>query len=62
MAESSDQPSIKILLTARELAAREGVADGGYRIVTNCGPDAGQSVLHLHFHLLGGREFGWPPG
>ena len=43
------------------LATREGV-DGGYRIVTNVGPDAGQSVQHLHFHLLGGRSLGWPPG
>ena len=35
---------------------------GGYRVVTNCGPDAGQEVQHLHFHLLGGRRLGWPPG
>ena len=35
---------------------------GGYRVVTNCGPDAGQSVAHLHFHLLGGRALDWPPG
>lgn len=34
----------------------------GYRIVNNCGPDGGQTVQHLHFHLLGGRSFGWPPG
>ena len=44
-----------------EIAAREGLT-GGYRIVTNVGPDAGQSVDHLHFHLLGGRTFSWPPG
>ncbi len=35
---------------------------GGYRVITNCGPDAGQEVMHLHFHMLGGRTFRWPPG
>ena len=44
-----------------EIAAREGLG-GGYRVVTNVGPDAGQSVHHLHFHLMGGRTFSWPPG
>ncbi|MBA4106833.1 MAG: histidine triad nucleotide-binding protein [Pirellula sp.] len=43
---------------AREL----GVADDGYRVVTNCGKLGGQSVDHLHFHLLGGRQLDWPPG
>ena len=42
--------------------AREAGNDGGFRIVTNVGPDAGQSVHHLHFHVLGGRTLGWPPG
>lgn len=50
-----------LLLVLRTLAERLGL-DGGYRIVANCGPDAGQSVDHLHFHLLGGRALGWPPG
>jgi histidine triad (HIT) family protein len=45
----------------RELAADAGLGSG-YRIVTNVGPDAGQSVAHLHFHMLGGRSMGWPPG
>ena len=45
-----------------ELAKREGIAEAGYRIVTNCGPDACQTVPHLHYHLIGGRKFGWPPG
>ena len=36
--------------------------DNGYRVVTNCGRDAGQEVMHLHFHMLAGRRFGWPPG
>ncbi len=44
-----------------EIARNEGLAQG-FRIVTNAGPDAGQSVHHLHFHLLGGRAMGWPPG
>ena len=45
----------------RQLAEREPL-DGGYRVVTNTGPDAGQSVDHLHVHVLGGRSMGWPPG
>lgn len=49
---------------AAQLAKELGLADPerGYRFLTNSGPDAGQSVHHLHFHLLGGRPFGWPPG
>ena len=43
------------------VARRDGLT-GGYRVVTNCGEDAGQSVPHLHFHLLAGRVLGWPPG
>lgn len=50
-----------MLLVLRQLAGELGLT-GGYRLVTNCGPDAGQSVDHLHFHLLGGRSLGWPPG
>jgi histidine triad (HIT) family protein len=42
--------------------AKQLQLDGGYRVVVNCGPDAGQSVDHLHFHLLGGRSLSWPPG
>jgi len=44
------------------LAEQLGVAAGGYRVVANCGPDGGQSVDHVHFHLLGGRPLTWPPG
>ncbi len=51
----------RMLIAAQEVAAKAGLA-GGYRIVTNCGPDAGQSVAHLHFHVLGGRPMAWPPG
>ncbi len=51
-----------VFRVANELARQEGIADGGFRIVVNCGENAGQSVFHLHYHLLGGRVFGWPPG
>lgn len=50
-----------LVLVLRKLA-RELDLSSGYRIVANCGPDGGQSVDHLHFHLLGGRQLGWPPG
>lgn len=51
-----------LYLTARDLAREEGIADGGYRLVMNAGEGAGQSVFHIHLHLLGGRAFTWPPG
>ncbi len=51
-----------IYTTAKKVAQQLGVDQSGYRVITNVGPDAGQSVFHLHFHLLGGRELGWPPG
>ncbi|MEX1264837.1 MAG: histidine triad nucleotide-binding protein [Actinomycetota bacterium] len=51
-----------IVQAASQLARAEGIADDGWRLVTNVGPDAGQTVFHLHFHLLGGRSMGWPPG
>jgi histidine triad (HIT) family protein len=47
---------------ANTVARDAGLAESGYRFVTNVGPDAGQSVFHLHFHLLGGRKLAWPPG
>lgn len=50
-----------LLVVLAKLAGREGLT-GGFRIVSNSGPDAGQSVDHLHFHLLGGRSLAWPPG
>lgn len=50
-----------LLLVARRLAAQLGLASG-FRVVINSGPDAGQSVDHLHLHLLGGRSLAWPPG
>jgi histidine triad (HIT) family protein len=51
----------RILLQTREIAEEQGIASG-YRVVNNCGASAGQSVFHIHFHLLGGRAMGWPPG
>jgi histidine triad (HIT) family protein len=51
-----------MLLLARQVAETEGVADGGYRLVANTGPDAHQTVFHAHLHVLGGRTMGWPPG
>ncbi len=51
-----------LVLRAREIARAKGLADRGYRIVLNTGPDSGQAVFHIHFHLLGGRPMSWPPG
>ena len=50
-----------LMTVATEIARTLGLT-GGYRLVVNCGPDGGQSVDHLHIHLLGGRPLGWPPG
>ena len=52
----------KLLLVARDLAHLKGLDESGYRIVLNSGADAGQEILHLHVHLMGGRKFSWPPG
>jgi histidine triad (HIT) family protein len=51
-----------VMLAAREVAARLGLHEKGYRLVVNNGADAGQSVFHLHVHVLGGRKMAWPPG
>lgn len=52
----------RIFQVAEHLARSEGIDRSGYRLLTNVGQDAGQSVHHLHFHLLGGRSMAWPPG
>jgi len=52
----------ELLLAARRAAREKGVAETGYRIVLNTARDSGQDVLHIHFHVLGGRRLGWPPG
>jgi histidine triad (HIT) family protein len=51
-----------LLLAARDIAKEEGLDESGYRLVINHGPHAGESVPHLHIHLLGGRPLDWPPG
>lgn len=52
----------RMSLAAAEIAAREGIAEAGYRTVVNTNSDAGQTVFHIHLHLLGGRTMEWPPG
>ena len=52
----------KLAELATELARREGIHENGYRLVINTNADAGQTVFHLHLHLLGGRKMAWPPG
>lgn len=62
-AKAEDEPVLGHLLTvAAEIARKEGIDSTGYRLVINKGRDAGESVPHLHVHLLGGRALGWPPG
>lgn len=61
--EANDAALIgNLSLFAAELAKREGVAESGYRTLINTNRDAGQTVFHVHLHLLGGRALGWPPG
>lgn len=52
----------RLVLAARKIAADEGVDEAGYRLAINCNAGAGQSVFHIHVHLLAGRRLGWPPG
>ena len=62
-AEAADAGLLgKLLLTSQQVATALGVMDSGYRLVINHGKDAGESVPHLHVHLLGGRLLAWPPG
>jgi histidine triad (HIT) family protein len=58
-----DAPLVgKLFLAAKRIAEQEGIAEDGYRVVINCNAGAGQTVFHLHLHLLGGRPMRWPPG
>lgn len=52
----------RLLINCTKVAALKGVGESGYRLVANTGRDAGQTVFHLHFHVLGGRHMAWPPG
>ena len=52
----------KLFLAAKEIAAEAGVSEEGYRVVMNCNAAAGQTVFHVHLHMLAGRQFSWPPG
>jgi histidine triad (HIT) family protein len=65
IAELSDEDAGDIghlFTVARSLAAELGIAESGFRLVINAGPDAGQAVHHVHLHVLGGRKLKWPPG
>lgn len=63
-ARELDDPNLlgALFRVAHQVAAVRGLDEGGYRLVFNVGPDAGQTVFHAHLHLLGGRKFTWPPG
>ncbi len=62
-AESAHEALLgKLLLAAAEVARQEGLDQEGYRVVTNIGSRAGQTVFHLHLHVIGGRDLDWPPG
>ena len=61
--QATDAAAIgRLSLVAAEIAKQEGIAEGGYRTVVNTNRDAGQTVFHIHLHLLGGRHMTWPPG
>ena len=65
VAEASDEDAEllgRVLLAAKQVAIQEGLDELGYRLVLNNGVDAGQTVFHLHCHVLGGRALAWPPG
>jgi len=62
-AEEGDRALLgDLMLSVRDVAHLEGLAEGGFRAVANAGDDGGQAVHHLHVHVLGGRALGWPPG
>ena len=52
----------KLVLVAKNIAQEKGINEKGYRLVMNCNGDGGQTVFHIHMHLIGGRQLGWPPG
>jgi len=62
MADGDEELIGKVFAAAKAVAGHAGIADGGYRLVTNIGANGGQTVPHLHIHVLGGRRLTWPPG
>ena len=62
LTDEHDAHVAAMFAAARKIAADKGIAQNGYRLVINCNPQGGQSVYHLHMHLLGGRHMAWPPG
>nr|SBO93499.1 Histidine triad (HIT) protein [Nonomuraea gerenzanensis] len=62
LAQADDGLADEVLKSAHEVAVLDGVSEGGYRIVFNTGAGAGQTVFHVHAHVLGGRDLTWPPG
>lgn len=62
LAEADGMLLGKMYLMVKHIAKQEGIEERGFRTVINCNRDAGQTVYHIHLHLLGGRELGWPPG
>jgi histidine triad (HIT) family protein len=62
LGESDQALLAQLLLTCRKVANDKGLADSGFRLVANTGRHGGQTVFHLHFHVLGGRHLAWPPG
>ncbi len=62
LADSDTDVVGRLFLAARDIARQEGFAEDGYRVTMNCNAAAGQTVFHIHLHLLGGRNFTWPPG
>jgi histidine triad (HIT) family protein len=62
LTEAGDGLLAEVMAQAHEVAAAHGGADSGYRVVFNTGADAGQTVFHVHAHVLAGRRFSWPPG
>ena len=60
--ETDSQIISHVFASIKKIASEQGLDENGYRVVTNVGEDGGQSVPHLHFHVLGGRGFKWPPG
>ena len=62
IAESDAEDIGLLFVAAKEIAAQEGFSEPGYRVTMNCNAAGGQTVFHVHLHLLGGRQFTWPPG